>query len=150
MNLTAVFACKNKVIREFMTDLTSVCFFCANSSKQQQYFEKCLDFNKELFKVSKTKSHTHNWIIKDKVSRKTQALRKLFYVLQIFCYYFCIYIIYNCCNVVEGLLCTSRERINKKGIESRNPKAKSKVCSLHIEDLIVLLLLRFCLMTQNL
>ena len=45
-------------IRGFMADLTSVCFFFANSPKRQQYFEKFIDFHKELFKVSEI-NRTH-------------------------------------------------------------------------------------------
>ena len=41
-----------------MTDLTSVCFFFAYSRKRQQYFEKFIDFLKELFKVTET-NRTH-------------------------------------------------------------------------------------------
>ena len=37
-----------------MTDLTSVCFFFANSPKRQQYFENFIDSHKELLKVSET------------------------------------------------------------------------------------------------
>ena len=58
INLAVVFACKNEVIRGFMADLTSFCFFFAISSKRQQYFEKFIDFHKELFKVSET-NRTH-------------------------------------------------------------------------------------------
>ena len=58
INLAVVFARKNEVIRGFMADLTSVCFFFAISSKWQQYFEKFTDFHKELFKVSET-NRTH-------------------------------------------------------------------------------------------
>ena len=46
------------VIRGFMAALTSVCFFFANSPKRQQYFEKFIDFHKELFKVSEI-NRTH-------------------------------------------------------------------------------------------
>ena len=35
INLAVVFACKNEVIRGFMADLTSVCFFFANCPKRQ-------------------------------------------------------------------------------------------------------------------
>ena len=45
---------QNEVIRGFMTDLTSVCFFFANSPKRQQYFENFIDSHKELLKVSET------------------------------------------------------------------------------------------------
>ena len=58
INLAVVFACKNEVIREFMADMTSFCFFFANSPKRQQYVEKFIDFHKELFKVSET-NRTH-------------------------------------------------------------------------------------------
>ena len=58
INLAVVFACKNEIIRGFMTDLTSVCFFFAYSRKRQQYFEKFIDFLKELFKVTET-NRTH-------------------------------------------------------------------------------------------
>ena len=54
INLAVVFTCKNEVIRGFMTDLTSVCFFFANSPKRQQYFENFIDSHKELLKVSET------------------------------------------------------------------------------------------------
>ena len=37
-----------------MTDLTSVCFFFANSPKRQQYFENFIDSHKELLKVIET------------------------------------------------------------------------------------------------
>ena len=54
INLAEVFSCKNEVICWFIADLTSVYFFFANSPKQQQYFEKFIDFHKGLSKVSKT------------------------------------------------------------------------------------------------
>ena len=41
-----------------MADLTSVSFFFANSLKRKQYFEKFIDFHKELSKVSET-DRTH-------------------------------------------------------------------------------------------
>ena len=37
-----------------MVALTSVCFFFANSSKPQQYFEKIIDFRKKIVKDSET------------------------------------------------------------------------------------------------
>ena len=37
-----------------MAALTSVCFFFANSSKRQQYFEKIIDFRKKIVKDSET------------------------------------------------------------------------------------------------
>ena len=57
-----------------MADLISVCFFLASSPKRQQYFEKFIDFHKELFKVSET-NRTHiiglskkRWVERHKVS----------------------------------------------------------------------------------
>ena len=41
-----------------MADLTSVSFSFVNNPKRQQYFEKFIDFHKELFKVSKN-NRTH-------------------------------------------------------------------------------------------
>ena len=57
INVALVFSCKN-VIRGLIADLTQVCFFITNSSKQQQFFEKFIDFHNELFKVSET-NRTH-------------------------------------------------------------------------------------------
>ena len=58
INLAVIFNWKNEVICGFMADLTSFCFFFANSPKRQQYFENFIDFHKELFKVSET-NHRH-------------------------------------------------------------------------------------------
>ena len=84
INLAVVFACKNEVIRGFMADLTSVCFFFANCPKRQQYFEKFIDFYKKLFKVSKTNcTHTiglskRRWVERHKAYDNYFMLYKFF------------------------------------------------------------------------
>ena len=47
INLAIAFSCKNEVVTKFMGDLSSVCYFFANSSERQQYFEKFIDFYKK-------------------------------------------------------------------------------------------------------
>ena len=54
ISLAVVFTCKSEVIFGFMADFSSSCFFFANSPKMQTYFEKFIDFDKELFKVNET------------------------------------------------------------------------------------------------
>ena len=40
INLSVASACKERPIRQFMDDLTSLCYFFSNSPKRQQYFEE--------------------------------------------------------------------------------------------------------------
>ena len=49
INLVIAFSCKNKVIT--WMDLSSVCYFFANSPKRQQYFEKFIDLYKKGLKA---------------------------------------------------------------------------------------------------
>ena len=49
INLSVASACKERPIRQFMDDLTSLCYFFSNSPKRQQYFEEFIaKFRKEL------------------------------------------------------------------------------------------------------
>ena len=51
LNLAIVFACKNDV-NKFMDDLTSLCYFFANSPERQQYFETFIDYHKDELPIS--------------------------------------------------------------------------------------------------
>ena len=47
LNVAIVFACKKDVVNKFMDDLTSLCYFFANLSKRQQYFETFIYYQKD-------------------------------------------------------------------------------------------------------
>ena len=52
LNFAIVFACKNDVVNKFMDDLTSLCYFFANSPKRRQYFETFIDYHKDELPIS--------------------------------------------------------------------------------------------------
>ena len=58
INLSIAFACKNDVVSKFMDDLTSVCYFFANSPKRQQFFERFIEFYKKEMSISES-DRTH-------------------------------------------------------------------------------------------
>ena len=52
LHLTIVFACKNDDVSKFMDDLTSLCYFFANSPKRQQYFDTFIHYHKFELSIS--------------------------------------------------------------------------------------------------
>ena len=144
INLALVFACKDEVIRGFMADLTSVCFFFANSPKRQQYFEKFVDFHKELFKVSET-NRTH--IIE--LSKTRWVERYKAYDNYFMLYKFAVSAFESIVDIklYSDFYAHLETEIARNGIGTRNSKAKVKIYSLRAEDLISLLLLLFYLMS---
>ena len=58
INLSIACSCKNEVVRALMDDISSVCYFFANSPKRQQFFERFITFYKEDLKVCESnRSH---------------------------------------------------------------------------------------------
>ena len=55
INLSIAFSCKNQSIIRFMDNITSLCYFFANSPKRQQYLENFMEFFKEELSVQDTR-----------------------------------------------------------------------------------------------
>lgn len=55
INLSIAFSCKNQSITRFMDNLTSLCYFFANSAKRQQYLELFMELYKDELSVKETK-----------------------------------------------------------------------------------------------
>ena len=84
INLAIAFACKNTSVTNFMDSLKSVCYYFANSPKQQQYFERFIDYCKDELSVAAcSRSHVIDlsktrWVERYKAYENYYLLFKFF------------------------------------------------------------------------
>ena len=123
-----------------MDNLTSVCYYFANSPKQQQYFDRFIDFYKnELPVAASSRSHVIG-LSKTRWVERYKAYEN-YYFLSLLLQRLTPFVIYICTKIS---ISTWKMKLSKIGVETVNLSTKHKVYSQFVVNLITLLLFRCC------